>query len=90
MSKTPKERSTAMKTVARLVRDTKPIAWAFVLAAVICVGSVLVSTQTPLLVSQMTDMLFDFGETGKPIDMYALGVLCAKTALFYIAAGVLS
>ena len=90
MSKTPKERSTAMKTVARLVRDTKPIAWAFVLAAVICVGSVLVSTQTPLLVSQMTDMLFDFGETGKPIDMYALGVLCAKAALFYIAAGVLS
>lgn len=90
MCKTPKERSTAMKTVARLVRDTKPIAWAFVLAAVICVGSVLVSTQTPLLVSQMTDMLFDFGETGKPIDMYALGVLCAKAALFYIAAGVLS
>ncbi len=84
------DKPNALRTIGRLLRDIRPIAWVFVIAAVICVGSVIMSTQTPLLVKQMTDMLYDFGETGQPIDMVKLGNLCAKTALFYFVSAALS
>lgn len=77
-------------TIARLLRDIRPIAWAFVIAAIVCTGSVIVSTQTPLIISQMTDILYEFGETGAAIDMTLLLQLCVKAAVYYVVAAVLS
>ncbi len=87
--KTPKEYSAA-KTVKRLVVDLKPIAWALVIAAFVCIGSVALSVIAPQIVSSMTDMLYDFGNTGTAIDMAEMGKLCLYLALLYLGSAILS
>lgn len=74
----PKKEYSAWRTAKRLVRDFKPIAWALVLAVLLSIGSVLLSVVAPRLVNQMTDIIYDFGAKGKPMDM----ALMLKLALY--------
>lgn len=79
-----KKETFAWKTAARLVRDLKPIAWAIALSGIVCVCSVALVSLAPEIVSIMTDMIYDFGETGNPIDMARMGDLAVYLALAYV------
>ncbi|MCM1042827.1 MAG: ABC transporter ATP-binding protein/permease [Corallococcus sp.] len=77
----------AVKTVGRLLKDLKPIAWALVIAAVVCCASVALSMIGPQIIGELTDIIYNFSE-GAAIDgervitlcLWLLGVYCA-TAL---------
>lgn len=84
-----KKETFAWKTAGRLVRDLKPIAWAIALSAVVCVCSVALVSLAPEIVSVMTDMIFDFGETATPIDMVRMGKLALYLALAYAGGSLL-
>lgn len=88
-SKTAKDYS-AWKTIKRLVKDLKPIAWAIAISGVVCVCSVVLSSIAPEIVSIMTNMIYDYGETGVAIDMLRLGKLAIYLALAYGGAALLS
>ncbi|MDE7454537.1 MAG: ABC transporter ATP-binding protein/permease [Clostridia bacterium] len=88
-AKQPKTFS-AWKTAIRLVKDLKPIAWAIGLAGLVCIVSVLLSSIAPEIVSVMTDMIYDFGETGVAIDMVKMGKLALYLALAYVGSSFLA
>lgn len=90
MSKRSARDYSVWRTVRRLMRDTLPIAWALVIAAVVCVVSVLLSVVGPEVVNKATDIIYDYGETGTPIDMATLGELCLTALIAYAVMGVLS
>ena len=71
------------KTALRLVRDLKPIAWAIALSGFVCVCSVILVSIAPEIVSIMTNMIYDFGETGVAIDMLRMGKLALYLAAAY-------
>ena len=79
----------AWKTVKRLVRDLKPIAWAVALSGIVCVLSVALSSVAPEIVSIMTDMIYDYGETGVAINMVRLGKLALWLAGAYVGSSLL-
>lgn len=78
------------KTAKRLVRDLKPIAWAVALSGFVCVLSVALSSVAPEIVSVMTDMIYDYGETGVAIDLVRLGKLALYLAGAYVGSSLLS
>ncbi|MCM1289566.1 MAG: ABC transporter ATP-binding protein/permease [Corallococcus sp.] len=90
-SNTVKKQKTAFawKTACRLVRDLKPIAWAIALSGIVCVCSVALVSIAPEIVSIMTDIIYDFGETGVPIDMLRMGKLALYLALAYAGGSLL-
>lgn len=94
MSKTKapkiKKEYSAWKTVKRLVRDLKPIAWAIFIAAVICCFSVWLAILAPEIVNDLTNMIYDYGAKGTPIDFKKLGDLSANLALAYAGSSMLS
>lgn len=80
----------AWKTVKRLVRDLKPIAWAICIAAVICCLSVwLAVLVAPEIVNSLTQMIYDYGAEGKPIDMKFAAYLSVNLALAYAGSALL-
>ena len=80
----------AWKTVKRLVRDLKPIAWAICIAAVICCLSVwLAGLVAPEIVNSLTQMIYDYGAEGKPIDMKFAADLSVNLALAYAGSALL-
>ena len=86
MSKTTpktKKETFAWKTAVRLVRDLKPIAWAIMLSGLVCICSVALVSLAPEIVSIMTNMIYDYGETGTAIDMVHMGKLAMYLALAY-------
>lgn len=86
--KTKKE-TFAWKTAKRLVRDLKPIAWAIILSGIVCVCSVTLVSIAPEIVSVMTDLIYDYGKTGAPIDMQRMGDLAVYLALAYAGGSML-
>ncbi len=88
-SKTVKDYS-AWKTIKRLVKDLKPIAWAIAISGIVCVCSVVLSSIAPEIVSIMTNIIYDYGETGVAIDMLRMGKLAIYLALAYGGAALLS
>jgi ATP-binding cassette subfamily B protein len=86
--KTPKKYNT-WATIKRLVADLKPIAWALILAGIVCGGSVALSMLGPDLIGQLTDIIYNFG-LGMPIDFTLLLELSVKLLLVYAGLGVLS
>ena len=46
MSKKSQRDYSAWRTMGKLVRDVRPIAWALALAAVVCIASVLLSSSS--------------------------------------------
>ncbi len=90
MSKKSNRDYSAWRTICRLIRDIRPIAWALILAAFVCVCSVLLSVVGPEVVNKATDIIYNYGETGAPIDMYEIGRLCLVALAAYIVMGVLS
>lgn len=70
MSKPSKVKEfSAAKTVKRLIRDIRPIAWAIAIAGVVCIGSVFLSVIAPEIVNTLTNMIYEYGEQHVPIDM---------------------
>ncbi len=90
MSKKEKTGYSVPRLIGKLLNEIKPVAYLFVLCAIICLGSVILSTQTPEIISDLTNILYDFGENGTPIDMANLGKLCLKAAIYYAVAAVFS
>lgn len=92
MTKQPKARQTSQswQTVKRLVADLKPIAWAISIAACVCVASVILSVIAPDIVSEITDILYNYGKSGTPIDMGYVASLCIRLAVIYFGASVLA
>jgi len=88
VSKTPKEYS-ARKTIKRLLKDLVPISWAIALAGVICVLSVGLAVLAPEIVNELTNMVYDYGSSGTPIDMVKMGNLSVKLAFAYVGASLL-
>lgn len=84
MTRTPKrvKEYSAWKTVKRVVRDLRPIAWAMALAAVVSIATVGLSVIAPRIVNIMTNIIYKFGTEGTPIDMERM----AKLALYLLAA----
>ncbi len=92
MSKTSSTTKTysAWKTIKRLVTDLKPIAWALCIAGVVCIASVILSVIAPDVVSEITDILYNFGAKGAEIDMVYVSELCVKLAILYAGTSILS
>lgn len=86
----PKKEYSAWRTAKRLVRDFKPIAWALVLAVVLSVGSVLLSVIAPRLVNQMTDIIYNFGAKGVPMDMALMLKLALYLGLAYLGSSIIA
>lgn len=80
----------ASKTVKRLVRELRPIAWAICIAVVICCGSVLLSVIAPKIVNRLTNIIYEYGANGTPIDMPLMGKLSGELALTYFGSAALS
>ena len=78
MSKKSKPSYSVGKTVGKLIADLKPIAWALFICAVICVCSVLLTVQTPEIINDMTNMLYDYGTKGTTLDMVQMGKWCIQ------------
>ena len=59
--KTPKTKKeySALRTIKRLVRDLKPIAWAIAIAGLICCGSVWLGVLAPRIVNDLTNMIYN-------------------------------
>ena len=81
MSKRPKNNFSTVKTLKRVVKDIKPILWAIIVAAIVCVGSVVLSVMAPEIVGMITDIIYNYGK-GIPIDMVHL----LRLALILLAA----
>ena len=93
MSKTSSKKVkdySAWKTIKRLVKDLKPIAWAIAISGIVCICSVVLSSIAPEIVSIMTNIIYDYGETGVAIDMLRMGKLAIYLALAYGGAALLS
>ena len=91
MSKRAKNKGySQVKTLKRLIRDIKPITWAIILAGIVCIGSVALSVVAPEMVSTMTDMIYDFGQSGTPIDMVELLRLACILLAAYAGSALLS
>lgn len=69
------------KTVLRLIRDTKPIAWFLLGSALVSIVAVTASMLSPELVGRITDLLFD--ATNGP-DWSEIGLLCGVLAAVYV------
>lgn len=80
----------AWRTVKRLVRDLAPIAWAIALSGFVCILSVALSSIAPEIVSRMTNIIYDYGETGAPIDFEHLGKLALYLGLAYAGSSLLA
>ena len=77
MSKPSKVKEySAGKTIKRLIRDIRPIAWAIALAGIVCIGSVLLSVIAPEIVNRLTNLIYQYGDTRVPIDMRQMLTLC--------------
>ena len=87
--KAPREYS-ALRTFGRLIRDMRPIAWALIAAALVCVVSVFLSVIGPEVISRATDIIYDYGDTGAPIDFSLMLKLCIVALAAYGGMGVLS
>ena len=73
MSKRDSENNfSTFKTLKRLIKDIKPILWALIIAGIVCVGSVILSVIAPEIVNTVTNMIYDYGAEGVPIDMVEL------------------
>lgn len=81
MSKKPPKSYSSFRAAKRLVRDFKPIAGAIVLASLIGIVSVALSVIAPEIVNVMTNIIFDYGENGTPIDLQRM----LKLALYLLA-----
>lgn len=84
-----KKEYSAWRTIKRLVRDLKPIAWAILLAAAICSVSVWLGVLAPEIVNQLTNMIYDYGANGVAIDIELLADLSVNLALAYAGSSVL-
>ena len=91
-AKTPKAKKeySAWKTIKRLVRDLKPIAWAIAIAGLICCGSVWLGVLAPQIVNDLTNMIYNYGAKGTPIDFVQMGNLSVNLALAYVGSSLLS
>ncbi len=89
VKETTQNKPSAWKTVKRLVRDLKPIAWAIAISGVVCICSVALISIAPEIVSIMTDMIYDFGDKGTPIDIKRMGDLAVYLALAYVGGSML-
>lgn len=97
MSKLPKTKKeySAFRTMGRLLRDIRPIAWAIALAGLVCIGSVGLSVIAPEIINKLTNLIYNYGEnivTGNkvPIDMEYMLRLCLILLATYGGAGILS
>lgn len=84
------KRASAWRTLCKVIRDLRPIAWALLLASLVCVASVLLSVVGPEVIGEATNALYDFGETGAPIDMARMLRLCLIALVAYLLTGALS
>ena len=91
-----KEYST-LKTLKRLARDIKPIAWAIALAGIVCIGSVMLSVVAPEIVNKLTNIIYEYGDarlqygvSNASIDMQQVLSLCLTLLLAYGGASLLS
>lgn len=82
MKSTTKKNYSTWRTVRRLIRDIRPIAWAIVIAGIVCVGSVMLSVIAPEIVNTITNIIYEYGENALPIDMERL----LQLALILLAA----
>ena len=89
-----KEYST-LRTLKRLARDIRPIAWAIALAGVVCVGSVLLSVVAPEIVNKLTNVIYEYGDArlhgvAASIDVKEMLSLCLVLLLAYAGSSLLS
>ncbi len=90
-TKTPKQKEySAWKTAKRVIKDLKPIAWALAVATVISVGAIGLSVIAPEIVNEMTNIIYDFGAYGTPIDFEHLLKLAVYLLLAYVGSAILS
>ncbi len=74
----------------RLVKDLKPIAWAIALAACICGASVWLAVLAPEIVNDMTNVIYNFGVNGTPINFVAMAEMAVRLAIVYVGSSALS
>lgn len=87
--KSTRDRS-SIHTLFRLIRDVCPIAWALIIAAFVCICSVLLSVVGPEVINAATDIIYDYGKNGVPIDMAELMRLCLVALAAYALMAALS
>lgn len=86
----PKREYSIIKTIGRIFKDLKPIAWALAVAAIVCAGSVALSLIGPILIGELTDIVGDFALNGIAIDMQNFLMLALKLVVVYLGTAVLS
>lgn len=89
-STSQKKNYSSWKTVVRLVKDLKPIAWAIALAACICGASVWLAVLAPEIVNDMTNVIYNFGVNGTPINFVAMAAMAVRLAIVYVGSSALS
>ncbi|MCH5159891.1 MAG: ABC transporter ATP-binding protein [Clostridiales bacterium] len=97
MSKPSKTREySATKTVKRLIRDIRPIAWAIAIAGIVCIGSVMLSVLAPEIVNKLTNIIYEYGDARlqygetASIDMQEMLSLCLVLLAAYGGSSLLS
>lgn len=84
-----KDQYSTGRTVLRLVKDLKPIAWALLLTAIVCGGNVALSVIAPNYVGEISDILYAYSK-GTPIVEKQVIELCIKLLIAYAGTAVLS
>ncbi len=91
MSSTSQKKAySSWKTIVRLVKDLKPIAWAIALAACICGASVWLAVLAPEIVNDMTNVIYNFGLKGTPINFAEMAAMALRLAIVYVGSSALS
>ena len=83
-------RTANRKTLLRILSDTKPIAPALIITALVSLVSVALAMIAPEIVGDLTNKLYDYFSSGTPIDMSVFLRTCAHLAAVYLASAVLS
>lgn len=85
-----KERRAALSVILRIVKDTRPIALWLLLAVVISLLSVALSTVAPDLLGSLTDRIYNAVNDGVPIDRAAFITEAVALLLTYILSAALA
>lgn len=83
------ELKASLSVIGRILKDTKPIAPALLLAALVSLISIVFSMLAPELIGVLTDSIYDYVTKGTPIDHGQFSRLSVYLLISYILSGIL-
>ncbi len=79
--------NSALRVILRIIADTRPIMPGLIVAALISLISIALSMLAPEMIGDLTDVIYDFCESGVPIDKRAFFAKTLDLTVVYLLSG---